>query len=339
MWPWADLEPFAAFGWEARGGYGDAYQTAQAFAVSREAAGVRIRQGANVTGLVLDGDRVNRRRAGRRHKDFGGHRRRGHRRRGPGRSCAYGVDVPIQGGSGSRSSPSPQGCRSGPVPGVLRPGVAAVRQRPELGGEILFGNSDLATLRGRRPGRLSEPAPPTGSSTTTVDKVGTRFPGFPDAAITGSYAGATTSRRTGTRVISATGIRRPGGGGRIQRPRLQDRAWRSAGWSPTWWPTGRSADPRIPETDFPVVPVRGGRPAQEPVPVRRVPARCARQGVAVSDLPLLRNSPARLATVIRTSRSRNWSSRRRSGAMCVNCVSSTGSPSPRWPPGWASPRR
>ena len=34
MWPFADLSPFAAFGWEARGGYGDAYQTAQAFAVS-----------------------------------------------------------------------------------------------------------------------------------------------------------------------------------------------------------------------------------------------------------------------------------------------------------------
>src|SRR5690349_20753759 len=27
MWPFADLEPFAAFGYEARGGYGDAYQT------------------------------------------------------------------------------------------------------------------------------------------------------------------------------------------------------------------------------------------------------------------------------------------------------------------------
>ena len=38
MWPFADLEPFAAFGWEARGGYGDAYQTAQAFAVAARGA-------------------------------------------------------------------------------------------------------------------------------------------------------------------------------------------------------------------------------------------------------------------------------------------------------------
>ena len=33
LWPTADLEPFAAFGWEERGGYGDAYQTAQALSL------------------------------------------------------------------------------------------------------------------------------------------------------------------------------------------------------------------------------------------------------------------------------------------------------------------
>ena len=58
LWPFADLTPFAAFGWESRGGYGDAYQTAQAFAVAARAAGVRIRQGATVTGLLTDGDAV-----------------------------------------------------------------------------------------------------------------------------------------------------------------------------------------------------------------------------------------------------------------------------------------
>ena len=54
LWPFADLTPFAAFAWEARGGYGDAYQTAQAFAASARAAGVRIRQGTNVTGLLIE---------------------------------------------------------------------------------------------------------------------------------------------------------------------------------------------------------------------------------------------------------------------------------------------
>src|SRR6478672_7459879 len=58
LWPFADLSPFAAFAWEARGGYGDAYQTAQAFAISARAAGVRILQGANVIGLLVERDKV-----------------------------------------------------------------------------------------------------------------------------------------------------------------------------------------------------------------------------------------------------------------------------------------
>ncbi|HEY9264951.1 MAG TPA: FAD-dependent oxidoreductase, partial [Mycobacterium sp.] len=58
LWPFADLAPFAAFGWEARGGYGDAYQAAQAFSTSARAAGVRVRQGCTATGLLVDGDRV-----------------------------------------------------------------------------------------------------------------------------------------------------------------------------------------------------------------------------------------------------------------------------------------
>ena len=58
MWPFADLSPFEAFGWEARGGYGDAYLTAQAFAASARAAGVRIRQGTTVTGLLRRRRRV-----------------------------------------------------------------------------------------------------------------------------------------------------------------------------------------------------------------------------------------------------------------------------------------
>src|SRR6476620_8940262 len=58
MWPFADLSPFEAFGGEARGGYGDAYMTAQAFAASARAAGIRIRQGTTVTGLVCTGGRV-----------------------------------------------------------------------------------------------------------------------------------------------------------------------------------------------------------------------------------------------------------------------------------------
>lgn len=58
LWPVADLEPFAAFAYEPRGGYGDAYQTAQAFAGAARRAGARLRQGTTVTAIRTAGDRV-----------------------------------------------------------------------------------------------------------------------------------------------------------------------------------------------------------------------------------------------------------------------------------------
>ena len=87
MWPHADLEPFAAFAHEPRGGYGDAYQTAQAFAVAARGAGVRVRQGAAVTGLLLDGDRVTGVRLADGSEVSRGHRRGRDRSLDAGRCC------------------------------------------------------------------------------------------------------------------------------------------------------------------------------------------------------------------------------------------------------------
>ena len=55
LWPVADLEPFAAFAWEERGGYGDAYQTAQAFASAARREGARLRQSTTVTEIIVNG--------------------------------------------------------------------------------------------------------------------------------------------------------------------------------------------------------------------------------------------------------------------------------------------
>ncbi len=89
----------------------------------------------------------------------------------------------------------------GPVP-VFSDLVSLQYVRAEVGGDILFGNSDL-------PGYDSiEPADPDDYLNratddfvdVTVDKVGTRFP--PDSPTRRSPAatpGATTSHRTGTR--------------------------------------------------------------------------------------------------------------------------------------------
>ncbi|GAS99533.1 FAD dependent oxidoreductase [Mycolicibacterium canariasense] len=246
LWPWADLEPFAAFGWEARGGYGDAYQTAQAFSVSARAAGVRVRQGTTVTDLLIDGGRV----TGVRLAD--------------GTDVAagtvvvatgvwtrpflarYGLDVPIEVVREQIVTIAP-GLDIGKVP-VFSDLVSLQYVRPELGGEILFGNSDLAH------GETADPDDYLNRATdafidVTVDKVGTRFPGFTDAAITGSYAGCYDVTPDWNPVISTTGI-----DGLIVAAGFSGHGFKIA-------PAvgrliadlvvdGRSADPRIPESDF-----------------------------------------------------------------------------------------
>lgn len=246
LWPWADLEPFAAFGWEARGGYGDAYQTAQAFAASARAAGVRIRQGANVTGLVLDGDRATgveladgtRLSAGTVVVATGVWTRPF--------LAPYGVDVPIRVHREQIVTIKP-GVDTGPVP-VFSDLVSLQYIRPEPNGELLFGNSDLAELEPADPDDYLNRAT-DGFIDLTVDKVGTRFPGFGDAAISGSYAGCYDVTPDWNPVISATGI---------------DGLLVAAGFSGHGFKIapavgrlvadlvteGRSSDPRIPESDF-----------------------------------------------------------------------------------------
>jgi sarcosine oxidase subunit beta len=246
LWPVADLEPFAAFGWEARGGYGDAYLTAQAFAASARAAGARVRQGALATGLVLDGGRA----AGVRLAD---------------RSTVsagtvvvatgvwtkpflapYGVDVPIRIHREQILMVKP-GVDLGPVP-VFSDLVSLQYVRADVGGEILFGNSDLAEL---------EPADPDAYLNRATDdfvdlavgKISTRFPGLTDAAIGSSYAGCYDVTPDWNPVISRThvdglvvaagfsghGFKIAPAVGRLVADLVVD---------------GRSSDRRIPETDF-----------------------------------------------------------------------------------------
>ena len=247
MWPFADLSPFAAFGWEARGGYGDAYQTAQAFAVSARAAGVRIRQGATVTGLLVDGDAV----TGIRLAD------------GTTVSAGtvvvatgvwtkpflepYGVDVPIR---------------------VVREQIVTIDPGVETGTVPVF--SDLVSLQYVRPGgrrrhpvRQQRPcptsrrptrtttstAPPRRSSTSPSTRSAPGSPASADAAIRTSYAGCYDVTPDWNPVIgegpldglfvaagfSGHGFKISPAVGRLVADLVID---------------GRSADPRIPETDF-----------------------------------------------------------------------------------------
>lgn len=246
LWPFADLSPFAAFAWEARGGYGDAYQTAQAFAVSARAAGVRVRQGANVSELLIDGDKA----TGVRLAD--------------GSEIAaetvvvatgvwtlpflapYGIDVPIRVIREQLVTIAP-GVEVGKVP-VFSDLVSLQYIRPELGGEVLFGNSDLSDVEDADPDDYLNRATEAFVD-LTVERVGTRFPGFTDARITGSYAGCYDVTPDWNPVISRTDIE-----GLVVAAGFSGHGFKIA-------PAvgrliadlvidGRSADPRIPETDF-----------------------------------------------------------------------------------------
>ncbi|BBX05537.1 NAD(P)/FAD-dependent oxidoreductase [Mycolicibacterium aichiense] len=246
LWPWADLSPFAAFGWEARGGYGDAYQTAQAFALAARASGVRIRQGATVTGLLTNGDAV----TGVQLAD-GTQISAGSIVVATGVwtqpfLAPYGVDVPIRVVREQIVMISP-GVDLGPVP-VFSDLVSLQYVRPEVGGDVLFGNSDLSDVLTADPDDYLNRATEDFID-LTVDKVGTRFPGFADAAITSSYAGCYDVTPDWNPVISAGG---------------RDGLFVAAGFSGHGFKIapavgrlvadllvdGRSSDPRIPETDF-----------------------------------------------------------------------------------------
>ncbi|WHU46898.1 FAD-binding oxidoreductase [Gordonia sp. L191] len=246
MWPAADLEPFAAFGWEERGGYGDAYQTAQAFAASARAGGIRIRQSTPVAGLIVDGDAVTGVRlvdgstisaetvvvaTGAWTRPF---------------LAAHGIDVPIEVHREQIVMIHP-GMELGKVP-VFSDLVSLQYVRPDVRGEILFGNSDLAELEIADPDNYLNRADEAFLD-LTVDKVGTRFPQFTDAAITSSYAGCydvtpdwnpiISTGPLGGLVIAAGfsghGFKISPAVGRLVADLVVD---------------GRSNDPRIPESDF-----------------------------------------------------------------------------------------
>lgn len=249
LWPFADLTPFAAFGWEARGGYGDAYQTAQAFSASARSAGVRIRQGATVTGLLVDADRV----TGVRLAD-GSEISAGTVVVATGVWTRpflqpYGVDVPIRVIREQIVMIDP-GVDVGKVP-VFSDLVSLQYVRPEVRGEILFGNSDLPGYADIDP---TDPDSYLNRATDdfvdlTVDKVGTRFPGFPDASISGSYAGCYDVTPDWNPVISRAPL-----DGLVIAAGFSGHGFKIAPAVGTLVADlvidGHSSDPRIPASDF-----------------------------------------------------------------------------------------
>ncbi|MFR9807023.1 NAD(P)/FAD-dependent oxidoreductase [Pseudonocardia sp. RS010] len=207
LWPVADLSPFAAFAWEERGGYGDAYRTAQAFAAAARRAGVRLRQNTTVTEILTDGDGIDDRATGVRLAD-GSEIRAGAvvLAAGPWSVpllAAHGIDLPITVHREQIVLIDP-GRDLGRVP-VFSDLVSLQYVRPESGGEILFGNSDLAELEPADPDHYSNRAT-AAFLDLTVEKVGTRFPGLHDASIASTHAGCYDVTPDFNPAISATRI-------------------------------------------------------------------------------------------------------------------------------------
>ncbi|WP_199253712.1 NAD(P)/FAD-dependent oxidoreductase [Mycolicibacterium mengxianglii] len=205
LWPAADLEPFGAFGWEARGGYGDAYMTAQAFAASARARGIRIRQSTSVTELLTstDGSRV----VGVLLSDGSSiHAEQVVVAAGVWTRpflARYGLDIPIEVHREQIVMIDP-GMELGEVP-VFSDLVSLQYVRPDVRGEILFGNSDLKELDIADPDHYLNRADDDFLE-LTADKVGTRFPAFEDARITTSYAGCYDVTPDWNPIISPTPI-------------------------------------------------------------------------------------------------------------------------------------
>jgi len=58
LWPSANLDDFAEFAYEPRGGYGDGHQTAQAFSMAARRGGARLHQQSAVAAIELDGEKA-----------------------------------------------------------------------------------------------------------------------------------------------------------------------------------------------------------------------------------------------------------------------------------------
>jgi glycine/D-amino acid oxidase-like deaminating enzyme len=203
LWPDAQLDDFATFAYEARGGYGDAYLTAQAFSAAARRLGVTLKQSTRVSGIVVEGGRA-----------VGAELSDGTRvsastvvlAAGPwsvALLAGQGIDLPITVHREGIVLVDP-GKQLGPVP-VFSDLVSLQYVRAEAGGQILFGNSDLAVLEPADPDRYPNAADEREIEQTAV-KMSHRFPGLPDAGVASTYSGCYDVTPDFNPVISHTPI-------------------------------------------------------------------------------------------------------------------------------------
>lgn len=187
LWPQLELADFAAFAYEPRGGYGDAYRTALAYGATARRGGAAIHPYTPVAALTAAGDRIT-----------GVELVGGQRISAPtvvvaagwfsaGLIAPLGLELPVR----AQREPILLVDPGTPVHGapVLSDLVSLQYVRPEPSGQLLVGNSDH-----RRPDFVARPEGylnrATESETERLgDKLAARLPGFPNLALATSYAG------------------------------------------------------------------------------------------------------------------------------------------------------
>jgi sarcosine oxidase, subunit beta len=186
MWPAADLDDFAEFAYEPRGGYGDGYQTAQAFSFAAQRGGARLRQNTPVAAIEVRGERV----VGVRLCD-GGRIVTSHvvLAAGPWSvdlAAVHGIDLPIRAQRAQILLVEP----SRPVDGlpVFSDLVSLQYVRTEGAASILLGDSDHSTPEWADPDNYRERAA-NEELAQMIPKFQERFPGFSGARLSSSYAG------------------------------------------------------------------------------------------------------------------------------------------------------
>jgi glycine/D-amino acid oxidase-like deaminating enzyme len=203
LWPTARLDDFAAFGYEPRGGYGDAYRTAQAFAAAARRAGARIHQHTRVVGLLTEGDKVLGVRLANGSEMHAGAVVVAAGPWSPELVAPLGLELPITAHREPIVLVAPGADLSGTP--VLSDLVSLQYVRTEPNGDLLFGNSDLSTLESADPDNYRNSAEESFVE-RAVAKMLHRFPSLPDAAISSTYAGCYDVTPDFNPVISTTGI-------------------------------------------------------------------------------------------------------------------------------------
>jgi sarcosine oxidase, subunit beta len=186
LWPSANLDDFAEFAYEPRGGYGDGHQTAQAFSLAARRGGARLRQQATVDAITMKGDKA----AGVRLTD------------GSMISCDQvvlaagpwsvplaadvGIELPIRAQRAQIILIDP-GIATENLP-VFSDLVSLQYVRPEGTTSILIGDSDHSQPEWSDPDVYRERVTDD-ELQYTIPKFEHRFPGMSDARLSSSYAG------------------------------------------------------------------------------------------------------------------------------------------------------